>query len=1024
MPSMIPSRPASTGASDPSGGGRSAPVLEFICLFTHDLRRKQKRWEDGRLKYHTFNKRVMVYDERGHSVGDMHWQREEEFGEGEEVQLERGGVIVQVMECVGRQEQDLSELLDKRVKEREQRQAWVAMRSSAAAASPNTPVTGTRPQDHFQTRHRPLNHLLGTPTGHHGRAVVPIESPFELRQKANDSPNDHTDSRPPKRRKRETTPPSKMGYAQSLFGATLSLSAVPVSSAPPRGPVYLTYRQQSEPSSPQEEVRQNVARVREDRNLSGRTGLHASSSRANNGAPPSRTPLEANRGVVHEDQESLETTSTALGRPCPGNAIPGRRMSVPQPENSGNRPSISLSNGKPPAAAVRPALNPSRPEREATTPFPKRTPVINQVEAVSNAQTTDVPELGVSRSQAIVLDEDPGPDPGVGHEVFERQKEANSAAPQRGALNRAKKPPKRKKSAQAALEPLVVESRTTAKQPEHAEGPPWEERTELRLKPRQKRGLLLLSEKRNRPKKPKGQGTLPDEPSPIGRSSEQDTTRPAAEPNLADGLGTAGAFSSIRQDNPFASSPVAPRNLTPEPELRSLQSNGHQDAWRGDEAEVENMHATTRTAGTASREHTTKLADVRESPKPADNNINMGDETILPPSPRGRGGGSRSKRSAQAEKETSEPPSLGLEEPSEDLDPEHAMSRPSRQTRKTKDLDDEASTRPKKKARRANSDDSAGEELPQAPPRPRLARLSKKSVRSREVFGFVPSSPPVGNLANTVQPVLSAGVVNEAQLPVGEPQSALPSATLSEATPSALRRRNSLSVARTGGRVIEESTVEQPATSTTLQSDPPMRRTLVRDAATLSSSGSGKDKDTAAKVSLPGPETIAAPEKETAPTTTRSSSANQKGAPAVDSTALPSQLPGDLLSLPEQPRQPMNDAPDIETDSGVTDGPNKHVPDASAAGPTRPRIVNPATRGRKAALKSDAAGQVPQPVVPVEPVPAARVGMRQPAVVSRPDPAASERPKRTMRFPGFASAKGGGPWSREAHDLLESARPS
>ncbi|TDZ15528.1 Protein ZGRF1 [Colletotrichum orbiculare MAFF 240422] len=92
----------------------SAPVLEYICLFTHDLKRKQKRWQDGRLKYHTFNKRIMVYDDRGNFIGDMHWREDWEFGEGEEFNLERGAVIVQVSECVASVQQDLTELLEKR----------------------------------------------------------------------------------------------------------------------------------------------------------------------------------------------------------------------------------------------------------------------------------------------------------------------------------------------------------------------------------------------------------------------------------------------------------------------------------------------------------------------------------------------------------------------------------------------------------------------------------------------------------------------------------------------------------------------------------------------------------------------------------------------------------------------------------------------------------------------------------------------------------------------------------------------
>ncbi|KAL2157946.1 hypothetical protein VTH06DRAFT_5001 [Thermothelomyces fergusii] len=211
MSSLTSSRPGHAGSFDSGNGGRIATVLEFICLFTHDLRKKQKRWEDGRLRYHTFNKRVMVYDDRGNFVGDLHWTREEEFGEGEEVQLERGTAIIQVMDCVGRKEQDLSELFDKRAKEKEQRQARLLGRPSLAGPSPASPVAEPRTPGHFQTRHRPLNHLLGPPTGHYGRAVVPTESPFELRQKANGAADDNPDSRPSKRSKRDITPPSKKG---------------------------------------------------------------------------------------------------------------------------------------------------------------------------------------------------------------------------------------------------------------------------------------------------------------------------------------------------------------------------------------------------------------------------------------------------------------------------------------------------------------------------------------------------------------------------------------------------------------------------------------------------------------------------------------------------------------------------------------------------------------------------------------------------------------------------------------------
>src|SRR5436309_7965849 len=98
----------------------TAPVLEFRCLYTHDLRRKAKRWQDGWLKYHTFNKRVMVYDVPRNYVGDSHWRYDEHIADGDELELEKG-VLVQVGEAVGRTEQDLTELLEKRSKEKHKR---------------------------------------------------------------------------------------------------------------------------------------------------------------------------------------------------------------------------------------------------------------------------------------------------------------------------------------------------------------------------------------------------------------------------------------------------------------------------------------------------------------------------------------------------------------------------------------------------------------------------------------------------------------------------------------------------------------------------------------------------------------------------------------------------------------------------------------------------------------------------------------------------------------------------------------
>jgi hypothetical protein len=187
----------------------TAPVLEFRCLYTSDLRRKQKRWQDGRLKFHTFNKRVMVYDERSNFVGDTHWREDAAFDEGEEFELERGGILVEVGEFVGKRDQDLSELVDKRVKEREERAA--AKGAAATPSRPHASLIRTSQATPGPLQHKPLNVLLAT-TGHYGRAVISQTSPFEEKQGLINGNQDGVGKeRPAKRRKPNEDALSKSG---------------------------------------------------------------------------------------------------------------------------------------------------------------------------------------------------------------------------------------------------------------------------------------------------------------------------------------------------------------------------------------------------------------------------------------------------------------------------------------------------------------------------------------------------------------------------------------------------------------------------------------------------------------------------------------------------------------------------------------------------------------------------------------------------------------------------------------------
>ncbi|UKZ74333.1 hypothetical protein TrVFT333_001998 [Trichoderma virens FT-333] len=154
-----PVRAAAVPANAPAPPA-SASILEFICLYTHDLRRKKKRWQDGKLKFHTFNKKYMVYDESGSFVGDGHWQGEEgEFAEGLEMSLDRGMAIVQVLECMGSKEQDLGEVLGKRAREVEERRVNAAAKNPASTASSN-PAKRSRGSRWWCGRHHPPQQLL------------------------------------------------------------------------------------------------------------------------------------------------------------------------------------------------------------------------------------------------------------------------------------------------------------------------------------------------------------------------------------------------------------------------------------------------------------------------------------------------------------------------------------------------------------------------------------------------------------------------------------------------------------------------------------------------------------------------------------------------------------------------------------------------------------------------------------------------------------------------------------------------
>lgn len=154
----------------------TAPVFEFRCLFTHDLRKKKKVWHDGSLRFHTFNRRVMVYDDLKNYIGDAHWRETGEFREGEELRLDKG-VMVEVGEQIGRTETDLAPvILDKRRHEITSSPPRVPLPSNPVTSVPRLAGTVS------QARPKSLAAVLGASQGRIGRARLPGRSPFEQRQ--------------------------------------------------------------------------------------------------------------------------------------------------------------------------------------------------------------------------------------------------------------------------------------------------------------------------------------------------------------------------------------------------------------------------------------------------------------------------------------------------------------------------------------------------------------------------------------------------------------------------------------------------------------------------------------------------------------------------------------------------------------------------------------------------------------------------------------------------------------------------
>jgi hypothetical protein len=909
-------------ASPTAETGTSAPVLEFLCLFTHDLRRKQKRWQDGRLKYHTFNRRVMAYDDRGNFIGDMHWRADWDFEAGEEIQLERGGVIVQVSDCVGQQSQDLSELVDKRIQEREQRfRDKQQHRTSTPSTRPSLPAprddVGFRPEQAGptapQVRHRPLTALIGTPTGRVGRAVVPSESPFEQRRKTDDTAADEDASRHVKRRRYEDTPPSKLGYAQSLFGTALTLSGAPPSSSrllsqPFPKPARQRAAPQQVPPPPSPEP--------EASSVPAPTSFYECSTAAR------RSPLHA----IDEQRVNSQVITTAKRRlarealvkdslPCPREKV--RKTSNPKQRHKSKSPpqeitdlTVSDDDGAMTVAGVR-----------------EQSPIV----PLHDSETSNTSRLFLDRSMA-----------------------------------------RNRPAAQAAMLPPVLDSGIEVDMPpvQHQAKALEEsaQRTELRLKSRRKRGLLVVSEQAMA----KPTGKIVEEPLPtektmsVRRQHHDETVRRKVDesplnPRLMKGTGDGSLGTS-----------------TVHPDISVAQNSGQ---CREDEGQMYE-------AGDGGDEAPQVQGEGEQG---LGSKVHVSVDKSRKKVRRGEAGASAH--------------SVG-----EAVGQRQSESRAQRRAKKEPVQRHTA-------ASMEQPDDSTGQyatvEATTAPPAvPRLVKLSRKSVRSKELIGFVFNDTDTGSgngsfSVNTSDKTLSdhADIAGIAGIHGPTPITGKDTEPEPAGLVGSLSKQTALKDGPAG------RTHPDPAQSVSHPSRPALWQPLAAESESAKPCPQWPPEDK-------GIDT-------TDPSETRAKGATQPG-PGVIPTAHAPILPDGKLAAASQSR--VREAA-VETTMVQSGGAR-----VAAITPQEPtKLVNPATRGRKAALKSHAAGQVPQPALPSDigiqaPRSAQRDQSRDAGSMYRTVGSSTSKapapPKIKITFPGFVSAKGGGPWSREAHDLLETGRPS
>ncbi|KAF3027379.1 hypothetical protein E8E15_007906 [Penicillium rubens] len=358
------STPSSSARLPPIFPQVIASVVKFRCLYTHDLRRKSKRWHDGYLRFHKFNKRVMVYDDQGNFIGDHHWRSPDDVQDGDEMELDKG-VLIEVTENMGTTETDITTIYEKKKSSQGSPQARDLV---SQVPRTSTSVSASAPLLSSQS-FRSLNDLLGikrTPVGH-------LMSPYEQRNPPQPTSSPQEPERAPKRQRTA----SVMNHSRAQ-GEVVDLTD---STDSPQGP---SMRQRprgnlrvEQPSMNRENQSRAISRPiplqKSDPPTVSRSSFPIAPKRSSADGSAPQAPVRAVNNYVKPiepaDNEASTNIPPPVNVPPTANAPPSTNIPTP------SRPSSALNSGAP-TAVLR--MGTAKPRRKlmysALLPGASRTP--------------------------------------------------------------------------------------------------------------------------------------------------------------------------------------------------------------------------------------------------------------------------------------------------------------------------------------------------------------------------------------------------------------------------------------------------------------------------------------------------------------------------------------------------------------------------------------------------------------------------------------------------------------------------